>query len=84
MATTMRSSAAAKTATGHIVLVQEQRFRLTTDLGQSLLLRLAHDANIDEETLCQLHADEARVVVEYSGEPGLESGVAHVVRTTSC
>jgi hypothetical protein len=70
-----------KRASGHIILVQEQRFRLTTDSGQGFLLTLAHDAGIDANDLRRFHGTHAHVVVEYTGEPGLESGVAHAVRT---
>jgi hypothetical protein len=65
---------------GHITLVQEQRFRLLTEAGQSFLLTLAHDAPLDADCLCDFLAARTRVVVEYQGEPGLVSGVAHSVR----
>ncbi len=69
-----------KTATGHIVLVQETRFRLMTDRGQNYLLTLGHDANIASSDLCHFLDSDTHVVVEYSGEPGLVSGVAHTIR----
>ncbi len=66
-------------ATGRLAAVQEHRFRLTTDRGQSLLLTLSHGAGTDEETLHRWQADGTRIGVEYEGEPGLASAVAHQV-----
>ena len=66
-------------AQGTIAVVQEQRFRLITDAGQGLLLTLAYDAPLDESDLHRLHATGVRVVVEYEGEPNLESGIAHSI-----
>jgi hypothetical protein len=67
-------------ARGRITLVQEQRFRLATDDGPSYLLVLAHDAPLDEADLDRFKRESTPVLVEYSGEPGLDSGVAHSVR----
>ena len=67
-------------AQGTIAVVQEQRFRLITDTGQGLLLTLAHDAPLDESELHRLHDTGMHVVVEYEGEPNLESGVAHSIK----
>jgi hypothetical protein len=66
-------------ASGRIVAVQEQRFRLVTDQGQVLLLRLSHDARTttDELHLHQRLGD--KVAVEYHGMPNLASGVASCV-----
>ncbi len=75
------STQAKQTAMGRIVLVQETRFRMTTEGGQNFLLTLAHNANIAPSDLHYLLDSDAQVVVEYIGEPGLESGVAHAVRT---
>jgi hypothetical protein len=75
MATTSK-----KTASGHIVLVQETRFRLMTDSGQNYLLTLGHDANIAPRDLCHFLDADIHVVVEYTGQPGLVSGVAHTIR----
>ena len=72
--------AAVRTAKGYIGVVQEQRFRLTTDSGQSFLFTLARDARISADDLRRLHESGAHVVVEYEGEPNLTSGVAHDVR----
>ena len=74
-------AATMKRARGHITLVQEQRFRLATDSGQGYLFTLGHDARLDAGDLCRLRDTRTHVVVEYTGEPGLESGVAHAVRT---
>jgi len=67
-------------AQGTIAVVQEQRFRLITDAGQGLLLTLAHDAPLDDQDLRQLHDLNLHVVVEYEGEPNLDSGLAHSVK----
>jgi hypothetical protein len=70
----------AKTVSGRITLVQEQRFRLVNDSGQSFLLTLRHNAGLDASGLCQLRDTRARVVVEFAGEPGLESAVAYSLK----
>lgn len=44
-------TATRQTAAGHLIAVQEQRFRLVTDTGQGLLLTLAHHAAVDENDL---------------------------------
>jgi hypothetical protein len=67
-------------AQGYIGIVQEQRFRLITDAGQGLLLTLAHDAPLDDKDLRRLHDANLHVVVEYEGEPNLDSGVAHSIK----
>ena len=72
---------AKRLATGRIVVVQEQRFRLRSDAGSWLLLTLAHDAPLDAADLCRLRDAGARGEVEYGGEPGLAAGVARGVRT---
>ncbi len=64
-------------ATGRLAAVQEHRFRLTTDRGQSLLLTLSHGDGTDMETLNRWQADGTRVGVEYEGEPGLASARVH-------
>ena len=65
-----------KTARGHISVVQEQRFRLTTDTGQSFLFTVAHDALRDVADVDRFRIAHTPVVVEYDGEPGLASAVA--------
>jgi hypothetical protein len=67
-------------AEGHITSVQETRFRLMKETGESLLLTLSHSANLAPSDLCRLRDSQRRVVVEYTGEPNLESGVAHRIR----
>jgi hypothetical protein len=69
-----------RTARGRITLVQEQRFRLATDAGPSYLLVLAHDASQDAADLRRLLEAGTPVAVEYTGEPGLDSGVAHNIK----
>jgi hypothetical protein len=69
-----------RVARGHLTHVQEQRFRIATNGGSNLLLTLAHTAPLDSAELQQLVRDRTPVVVEYEGEPGLASGVAHEVR----
>jgi hypothetical protein len=76
------AAARKRTAKGHITIVQEQRFRLVTDTGQGLLLTLAHDAPLEASDLQRLHEANTYVTVEYEGEPNLESGVAHSVRSS--
>ncbi len=70
-------------AQGTIAVVQEQRFRLITDAGQGLLLTLAYDAPLDEGDLHRFHDTGAHVVVEYEGEPNLESGIVHSIKLNS-
>jgi hypothetical protein len=72
-----------KTAQGHITVAQEQRFRLATDAGQSFLLTLAHDAPVDGADLCRFRDERAHVVVEYTGEPGLASGLARSIHRSA-
>jgi hypothetical protein len=69
-----------KQARGHLTHVQEQRFRVATTGGPSLLLTLAHDAPVNADDLQQWLREGATVVVDYQGEPGLDSGTAHAVR----
>jgi hypothetical protein len=65
---------------GHIVLVQEGRFRLVTDDGQGLLLTLAHNANVDAQDLHRFQRERTSLEVHFTGEPNLVSGVAHDIR----
>lgn len=64
---------------GRIVAVQEQRFRLATDTGQVYLLTLDRHAPVDAPTLEVLRDKSAHVTVEFSGQPNLESGLAHAI-----
>ena len=66
--------------TGHIVALQEQRFRLRADDGRVYLLTLARDAPLDGASLADLYRRHARLGVEFSGQPNLARGVAHVVQ----
>jgi hypothetical protein len=70
-------------AMGYITVVQEQRFRLLTNEGQGLLLTLAHHASLTGSDLRRLQTANVHVVVEYTSEPNLDSGVAHVVRPST-
>ncbi len=65
---------------GYIVACQEERFRLINESGQTLLLTLAKNAPIGPEDLDQWQAGHVRVRVDYTGEPNLVSGIAHVVQ----
>ena len=69
-----------RTATGAIIVVQEQRFQLLTDRGQGLLLTLSHTAPVHIDDLCRWHVARLPVTVEYTGEPNLTSGIAYHVR----
>ena len=44
------------TATGSLIVVQEQRFHLLTNRGQGLLLTLAHTAPVQIDDLCRWYA----------------------------
>jgi len=68
---------------GHILLVQEGRFRLLADGGQGLLLTLAHNANVDAADLQRFQRERSQIEVHYTGEPNLVSGVAHEIRVLS-
>ena len=65
---------------GTIAVVQEERFRLISDDGQGLLLTLSRKAATTPEDLWRFHRQASHVVVEYSGEPNTDSGVAQRVR----
>lgn len=67
------------TASGTIAVVQEQRFRLITDEGQGLLLTLSHKARANPNDLWRYHREAAYVLVDYTGEPNMETGVATAV-----
>ncbi len=66
-------------ARGIIVAVQEDRFRLTTLKGVTLLLTLANHAGVRITDLRDWQAAQVQVQVWYSGEPNLVSGVARSV-----
>jgi hypothetical protein len=77
---TNKSTSPRGSLVGRITVVQEQRFRLTTDGGQSFLFTLGHGAPLDADTLCRLLASGTRVNVAYEHQPDLASGIAHSVQ----
>jgi len=64
--------------TGHITIVQEERIRLIGDDGRAYLLTLAHNA--DTESPTELQSRKDHVLVDFEGEPDLDSGVVHRIR----
>jgi hypothetical protein len=72
-----------QSVTGYISVVQEQRFRLITQDGQGLLLTLARNAPLTGSDLSHWQADNVHVVVEYTGVPNLDTGVAHTVQPSA-
>ncbi len=66
-------------ATGRILAVQEDRFRLMTDEGETLLLTLPRFGRTGAADLRRWHETGAHVRVVYSGEPDLASGAARSV-----
>ena len=62
---------------GQITTIQEQRFRLITRDGRGFLFTLADGAT---DNLRRSHALGLDVVVEYTGEPNVATGIAHAVR----
>jgi hypothetical protein len=71
---------AKRSLTGHVSLVQEQRFRLITDDGQGFLFTLARKAPLQLSDLQHLQKSHVRVRVEYTGEPNTKSGVVDAVQ----
>jgi hypothetical protein len=69
-----------QTATGAILVVQEQRFHLLTERGQGLLLTLAPGAPVQMDDLRRWQAAQTPVTVAYTGEPNLTSGIAYQVQ----
>jgi hypothetical protein len=69
-----------KHASGHIAVVQEERFRLISDEGPGLLLTLSHKSSTSPGRLCRYHQAGTHVRVEYVGEPNLSDGIAEEVR----
>lgn len=67
------------TVQGRIIAVQEMRFRLLTVDGRGFLLTLSHRAHADTSDLHRWHQDNNVVQVTYSGEPGLDSGIARAI-----
>ncbi len=66
-------------ATGRIVSVQEERFRLMTDDGETLLLTLARFSHVSPHDLHRWQETSARLAVTYEGSPDLVSGVARSI-----
>ncbi len=64
------------TVSGVITAVQEERFRLLTDAGNTFLFTLSRHAPLSGQDLCRLHAANSRVAVRYAGIPDLASGQA--------
>jgi hypothetical protein len=69
-----------KKLTGRVVLVQEERFRVVDDRGRSYLFDLSHDAPATNRDLLEWSRAKTWLVVEYEGEPDIDSGIAHSVR----
>jgi hypothetical protein len=68
-----------KTIKGHILQIQEERFRLLGETGQGFLFTLSHKASSTIDDLELWHKEKRPVIVEYEGEPNLESAVARSV-----
>ncbi|MFP5213337.1 MAG: hypothetical protein ACLGPL_08160 [Acidobacteriota bacterium] len=68
---------------GYIVLVQEDRFRIVDDTGRGYLLTLSVHAGASQTDLEHWSLSGERLIVEYEGEPNLESGIAREVRPLS-
>ncbi len=66
-----------KRATGRIVVVQENRFRLVTEAGRAHLFILAHDAAVEAQDLPPLQREQTRVTVDYSDSPDRIAFIAH-------
>jgi len=68
---------------GRVIMVQESRFRIVTSSGQAFLFGLSHAAGVDETDLLEFYRRNIPVIVDYRGEPGLETGTAHSIVGTS-
>ncbi len=66
--------------TGHIVSAQEERFRLMTDDGDTLLLTVPTFARFGPADLKRWHRQNAHLRVTYAGVPNLVSGVARSIQ----
>jgi hypothetical protein len=64
---------------GLIVAIQEERFRLIIPEGQGYLLTLAKSAPVSPRDLHRWRSRGITVVVRYTGQPNLESGIAWAV-----
>ena len=65
---------------GRITVVQEERFRLTTEDGRSFLFVLDRKSPIHIAAVRRLQKSRTPVRVEYSGEPNTRSGIAQLVQ----
>jgi hypothetical protein len=68
------------TARGLVVLAQEDRFRLQTDDGRSILLTLKPGTNVSMENIESLADAGETVIAEYEGRPE-EGAVAPKARS---
>ncbi|HEX9117288.1 MAG TPA: hypothetical protein VGA61_14570 [Anaerolineae bacterium] len=66
-------------AQGHIIIVQEQRFRLATVDGRALLLTLSANAAVSHEDLARLAENGALVRVTFTGDPNTDSAAVRSV-----
>ena len=66
-----------KHVAGYITIVQEGRFRLTTDNGRGMLFTSKLSALDDD--VHRYHAAHRLVDVSYEGEPDYKTGVAETV-----
>jgi hypothetical protein len=65
---------------GRILFVQEERFRIIDEKGRSYLFDLSHRSSIKDQELADWSRAKTWLIVEYEGEPELESGIAVSVR----
>lgn len=68
-----------RTLEGIVTVVQEGRFQLETDGGDSHVFILAHDAAAETDQLPRLQHEQARVRVAYEDGPGVIAYVAHEI-----
>jgi hypothetical protein len=69
-----------KSLEGIVTVVQEGRFLLETDQGDSHLFVLSHSAPLEPAQLAPLQHRQARVRVSYTPGPHIVGMVAHQVR----
>lgn len=69
-----------KSEKGHIIAVQEDRFRMVGDSGKGYLFTLFHGARISRKDLSRWKDAEVKILVRYKGDPNLATGIAHEVR----
>lgn len=71
---------AKQVVTGHITLIQEQRFRLVSGSGRGFIFTVSRKSPVRLAELQRLLRFHTTVQVEYSGAPNMRSGVADAVR----